>query len=596
MPTKPVLPITELDFFQAKNQLKEFLRNDPSGRFRDVDFEGSNMSVLLDVLAYNTYQNNFYTNMAISEMFLDSAQLENSIVSHAKELNYLPRSVKSAKAVVSVSVRDPENPDATIVIPEGARFTTTQAGERFNFYTAKSHIARKTGNNYIAESVELFEGDLVDEAFFVTDNRQSIRLINQNIDIASIKVFEKFDEPLDRIEYTFRGDIFGIGPDDAVFYIEPSFDSTYEIVFGNNKFGRVPPQSSQIRVFYRISNGSFANGACRFTSAFRSNVSVTTVSNATGGADKETLNDIKFFAPRSIQVQERAVTERDYEILLKQQFNEIIDVSVFGGEELDPPRFGKVAVSVNIDGGISDILVQRYTSFLREKTPIGIQPIILPPKFMNINAQVNVFYSPKQTGKSKDQLEQEVRDLLKEYNRTELEKFGSVFEVSRVSALIDRLDPSIRNNTIDVDPFILYTPEIGIAENPIFDFGVPLRSPCKFARAAGTQVFNSFVRSTRFVFQGTDAILEDNGLGKINIVNAINRDRGVFEFIRLDAGEVDYDKGIVRLSNFIVDFFVGNGIKITANTEEKNVTAPKTKVLSLRDEDVDIVIQEVRER
>jgi hypothetical protein len=596
MPTKPVLPITELDFFQAKNQLKEFLRNDPSGRFRDVDFEGSNMSVLLDVLAYNTYQNNFYTNMAISEMFLDSAQLENSIVSHAKELNYLPRSAKSAVAIVNVSIREPLNEDATIVIPENTRFTTTQAGDRYNFYTDRAYIARKIGENYVAEGVEIFEGEPVDEAFFVTGERKSIRLINQNIDTDSIRVFENFDQPVDRVEYTFSSGIFGILPDDAVFYIEPSFDSTYEITFGNDRFGRTPVQNSQVRVFYRISNGIEANGACRFTTSFRPNATVTTIQNATGGDEKETLEDIKFFAPKAIQIQERAVTQRDYEVLLKQRFNEIKDVSAFGGDELDPPRFGKVAISINIDGGLSDILIQKYTAFLSDKTPIGIQPIIIPPRFMSIKTLINVFYSSKQTNKTKNQIEQEVRDVLKDYNSTFLEKFGAVFQVSRVSTILDNLDPSIRSNTIDVDPYILYSPDFNRVDNPTFDFGTELQSPCRFARSAGTQVFNSFVRSSRFIFDGTESILEDNGLGSINIVNARDRDRGVFEFVKLNAGTVDYDRGVVKLSNFIVDSYPGAGIQIMANTKEKNVTAPKTKVLSLRDEDVEVVVQEVDDR
>ena len=594
MPTKPLLPITELDFFQAKNQLKEFLRNDPSGRFRDIDFEGSNMAVLLDVLAYNTYQNNFYTNMAISEMFLDSAQLENSIVSHAKELNYLPRSAKSAKAIVNVTILDPTNEDATISIPEGTRFTTNQGGERYNFFTARNNVARRVGSNYVAEGIEIFEGELIDEAFFVSPERKSIRLINENVDVSSIRVFENFDQPLDRVEYVFTNDIFGIGADDPVFYVEPAPDSTYEITFGKNKFGKEPEINSQIRVFYRVTNASDANGACRFTTSSIQNAAVSTVFNAVGGAEKESLEDIKFFAPKSIQVQERAVTERDYEVLLKQRFSEIQDVSVFGGDELDPPRFGKVAISLNIDGGLSEILIEKYSTFLRDKTPIGIQPIFLPPRFMNISAQVNVFYSPLQTNKSKDQIEQEVREALRDYNNISLEKFGAVFEVSRVSSIIDSLDPSIKSNTIDADPYILYAPEFNRVDNPIFDFGTPLQSPCKFARTAGSQVFNSFVRSSRFIFQGAEAIFEDNGLGSINIINARDRDRGVFEFIKLDAGKVDYEKGIVSLSNFIVDSYAGSGIQITANTQEKNVTAPKTKVLSLRDADVEVIVQEVR--
>lgn len=595
MPTKPVLPITELDFFRGKNQLKEFLRNDTSGRFSDIDFEGSNISVLLEVLAYNTYQNNFYTNMAISEMFLDSAQLENSVVSHAKELNYLPRSARSAKAVVTLNIIDNNSNAATVSIPRNTRFSTSQAGSRFNFYTDQHYVARRVGNTFIAENVEIFEGELVQEDFSIVNDNKTFRLTNQDIDISSIRVIENFNNPSESVEYLYSKDIFGIGPDDAVFYLEPSFDQTYEIVFGNNRFGRTPAKNAGVRVFYRVANGSAANGACKFTTAIQNlgnGISVITTSNADSGTEKETLEDIKFFAPKSIQVQERAVTQRDYEVLLKQRFNEIQDVSVFGGDELDPPQFGKVAISVNLDGGLTETLQARYISFLKDKTPVGIQPVILPPRFMSLNAVIEVIFSPRLTGKSKQQIESEIRELLQEYSRTELGKFGSVFEISRVSALIDNLDISIQNNTIDTSPYILYSPEFNRVENPTFDFGSALESPCGFARAEGTQTFNRFVRSSRFIFNGTESIFEDNGLGKINIINARDRDRGVFDFIRLNAGTVNYETGVVKLSDFIVDSYEGRGIQISANTREKNVTAPKTKVLSLSDTDITINIRE----
>jgi hypothetical protein len=596
MASNSTLPITELDFFRNKNQLREYLRNDPSGKFRDFDFEGSNLSVLLDVLSYNTYQNNFYTNMAISEMFLDSAQLENSVVSHAKELNYLPRSATSARAVVNVQIFSPSTSSATIIIPENTRFTTTHEGQRYNFYTDRSYAARRVGNDYIAEGVEIFEGELVDEGFFVNDTRKTIRLINDNIDTSSIRVFENFDEPIDRVEYLFRKDIFGVESTDPVFYLEPSFDSTYEILFGNDRFGKVPARNSQVRVFYRVTNGSEANGACRFTTSFVPGVSVVTTSNAIGGAGKETLDDIKFFAPRSIQIQERAVTERDYEILLKQRFNEIQDIAVIGGDELDPPRFGKVAIAVNIEGGLSEIAARKYESYLRDKTPVTVQPIFLPPEFLYIDLDIEVVYSSKRTSKSKDTVEQEIRNLLMDYNKSSLSKFGSAFEISRVSTLIDSIDPAIVNNTVSATPYISYAPEFSRKGNPTFDFATPLESPCRFARTNQTESYNSFVRSSVFVFNRTNAIFEDNGLGVINILNSTNRVLGQIEIIRRNAGIVDYATGIVKLSDFVVDFYQTPGIKVTANTRDMNVVAPKRRVLILKDEDIRISVKEASER
>lgn len=589
-------PITELDFFRVKNQFKEYLRSEPSGRFKDFDFEGSNMSVLLDVLAYNTYQNNFYTNMAISEMFLDTAQMENSVVSHAKELNYLPRSAKSAMAVVTVTIRDTSEQSSTIAIPENTRFTTSHSGDRYNFYTTETYIARRTSAGvFVADGVQIYEGDVLDEGFIVSGARRSIRLINQNVDTSSIKVFESFDEPADRIEYVYRSDIFGVQSTDPVFYLEPSFDGTYEILFGNDRFGRTPVQNEQVKVFYRIASGSEANGACRFTTSFRLNVTVSTTSSANGGAERETIEDVKFYAPRSIQIQERAVTERDYEVLLKQRFNEIRDIAVFGGDELDPPRFGKVAISVNLDGGLSEIAAKKYEEYLRDKTPVAIQPIFLPPEFTYISLEVNVTYSPKQTSQSRFEIEQAVRETLKQYNTASLEKFGAVFELSRASASIDDSNYAIVSNTLDALPYILYSPEFNKKDNPTFNFGTPLESPCRFSQSQQTESYNSFIRSSVFVYEGVNSIFEDNGLGVINIVNSRQRQEGVFEIVRRNAGTVDYEKGIAKLSDFVVESYLGEGIQVTANTQEKNVSAPKGRVLILRDEDVTVNVIESRQ-
>jgi hypothetical protein len=616
MPTKPVLPITEIDFFRVKNQLKEFLRNDPQSRFQDFDFEGSNISVFLDVLAYNTYQNNFYTNMAISEMFLDSAQLNNSVVSHAKELNYLPRSDVSSRAVVNLTLQDPDNESSVIPIPSGTRFSARQGNDQYNFYTDRSYLARRITPNgtYEIRDVDIYEGDLIEEGFISSVGKNTYKLLNQNIDVSSIRVYEIDQSSDSRIEYIFRKDIFGVTSDDNVFFVEPGFDETYEIVFGNNRFGRVPPAGSRILVTYRITNGSSANGACRFTtssvkrsqeSTINVTVTVTTVASAFGGADRETIEDIKFFAPKSIQVQERAVTESDYEVLLKQRFNEIQDISVFGGDELDPPRFGKVAIAVNVEGGLSDVAAKKYESFIKDKTPIGIQPILIPPEFMYVDVNINVVYEFGITSQTPDDIEKEIRQALSEYSSNNLSKFGSSFEVSRVSAIIDSINPAIRNTTVEALPYILYSPAFGRKETPTFVFDTEFGSSSIFARAnRNDSSFSSFVRSSPFIFNGTEAIFEDSGaknvdgLGVIDIINLKDRNVGRFEVLRggRRKGTVNYSKGIVKLIDIIVDSYEGPGIKIIANTKDFNVTAPKNRVLMLKDEDVRITIREVRRK
>ncbi len=584
-------PITELDFFRIKEQLKTYLRE--QDKFKDYDFDGSNISVLLDVLSYNTYQNNFYANMAISEMFLDSAQRENSVVSHAKELNYLPRSDKSAKAIIDIEFSS-SSTAANIFVPKNTRFSTNFNGTNFNFYTQQSYIAiRQSNGTYKAECVEIYEGEILEESFFLSNTNKHIILSNTNTDISSIRVFVGFiDKENIGDEFVYTKDIFGIRPDSKVFYLQRGFDSRYELYFGENRFGLQPTINQEIRIGYRITNGAAANGASRFTSTL-SGAKITVRTRAAGGSDRETLEDIKFFAPKSIQIQERAVTNRDYEILLKQRFNEIKDVSVFGGDELVPPRYGKVAIAVNTDGGLSENSKTIYTTYLRDKTPIGIQPIFIGPKFLYINLTLDVFYNANQTTKSPFELEQNIRNLLESYSEISLNKFGSVFELSRVSAQIDNSDAAIQNNTMVATPYILYSPRRNIKDNPTFAFGSPLMSPCRFATANKSEVYDRIVSSSPFIFDGISCIFEDNGLGVINILNSRDRLQGNIEIVKRNAGIVNYNTGEIKLIDFITEDYTGNGIRVIAITVEKNVTAPKDQVLILRPEDISITMKDI---
>ena len=283
------LNISELDFDAVKTQFKQYLQSQT--QFKDYNFEGSNMSVLLDVLAYNTYQNNFYTNMAVNEMFLDSAVLRNSIVSHAKELNYLPRSRRSAKAIVKVTITDDNAEGQSITITQYSPFTTIYNGENFEFVTNEMYVAKKTApRTFVAENVEIFEGQMLAsferEGFFVDDDGiLRVTLSNENADTESISVFVDAEATENENVFLRKNDIFGVGPTDKVFYIEPYIDGRYTIYFGNNVFGFQPEEFEDIRVRYRITSGTEGNGAKTFSMAtnFGSAV-VSTVEIAAGGA------------------------------------------------------------------------------------------------------------------------------------------------------------------------------------------------------------------------------------------------------------------------------------------------------------------------
>lgn len=587
-------PITELDFFAIKEQFKDYLRSQTS--FKDYNFEGSNMSILLDVLAYNTFQNNFYTNMAISEMFLDTAQLRNSVISHAKELNYLPKSSTSAKAVVRVTFND-VNGASTVTIPKGTRFTSSTNGSTFNFVTAQNYLARKTAINgstatYVADSVEIFEGEIFTsfekEGYFVEDSAFKCVLSNENIDISSVSVSTDDGETA----YVYKTDIFGVQPTDRVFYIEPHFDDRYAVVFGRNKFGLQPDPNEQIQIEYRVCNEDAANGASKFATTFKPNTRVETIQSAVGGAKKETLESIRFFAPRSIQIQERAVTARDYEVILKQRFNEIEAVSVFGGDELEPPQYGKVAISAVIVGttGISETKKNEFKRYLVDKTPLTVEPIFIDPEFMYVDTDVTVFYDFKNTTKSEAELEGLIRQNIAAFNESNLNLFGATLRSSKLIAAIDNTDDAILSNSLALRAIIEYSPPLSTPQNPTFKFGSELVKPYPYNSNLGFSGFVPSVKSSVFSYNGICSVLQDNGSG---IMQIISNDTTNTRILKSNAGTVDYTAGVVRIVNFVTDGYAGPAIKIFARKKETDIISPRSRLLQIRDSDVKITFKEV---
>jgi hypothetical protein len=582
-------PINELDFATIKSQFITYLRNQT--QFRDYNFEGSNMNVLLDVLAYNTYMNNFYTNMAINEMFLDSAVLKNSVVSHAKELNYLPRSRTSAKAVVNVSIVDSIERTQTITIPRFTEFRTNYQGASYNFITNQSYIARRTtGNTFVATNVEIFEGEILTnfekDGFFLDDeNFLRCNLTNDNIDTSTIEVFVDDEATDGQNQFFYTPDVFGVTPTSKVFYLDPYFDDRYSIYFGRNTYGEQPLPDIDVKVQYRVCSGSEPNGSSRFTTSFKPNVTVTAVSAATGGAERENIDSIKFFAPKSIQIQERAVTASDYSILLRQRFPEIQSVSVYGGDELDPPQFGRVAISVNLegDGVLSETNKNEYVRYLADKSPLTIEPVFIDPEFLYSETIVDVTYSRKFTTKSTQQLESLIRSAILTYNNTNLDDFGETLRSSRLTSVIDAVDESVLSNSLCVNPIIEYKPVLNLTLNPKFKFETQLVKPYPYKAVNGFADFKPSVISSTFTFRGILARLQDNGAGNMQVISAgaVNT-----EILNPSIGTVDYATGEVKLINFAVESFTGRAIKIYAASTSVDIKAPKSRILMIRDEDI----------
>lgn len=592
-------PITELDFDGIKAQFRTYLQNQT--KFKDYDFEGSNMSVLLDVLSYNTFMNNFYTNMAINEMFLDSALLRNSIISHAKELNYLPRSRRSARAVVRITINDPQGviQGSTYSIPQYSEFTTTVRGTNYTFVTDKVHLARKTSPGvFQSDEITIYEGEILTsferEGFIVDDDGVlRVNLKNDTVDTETMEVFVDAEQTDDQNVYTRANDVFGVGPTDKVFYVEPYFDNTYSVYFGNNVFGQQPEPQEDVRVRYRATSGAEANGASSFAASFidDASITVTTVTAAYGGLERESIESIRYFAPKSLQIQERAVTSRDYEVLLRQNFPEINSVAAYGGEDLNPPQYGRVAISVYLGQQtpiVSNRLSRSYVDYLRDKSPLGIEPIFVQTQFVYADVTIKVYYSKKFSALTADDIEIAVRNAVQQYSTDELDDFNKTLRLSKVSGIIDDLDESIQSSGVFAMPIIEWNPTLNIVTNPTFKFESLLSKPYPFRQANGFTEYKPAIRSSTFdVENGVCVYLQDDGLGNIQVVTD---DPTAPQILNPSVGTVDYTTGEVNLFNITVEAYPGAAIKIMARTARNDVVAPKGRVFVIRDEDVKVEV------
>ena len=594
----PKTPITELDFDRIKDQFKVYLQTQT--QFKDYNFEGSNMSALLDVLAFNSYNNNFYTNMALNEMFLDSAVLKNSIVSHAKELNYIPRSRKSAKAIVNLRITDTTNTASTVTIPQYFSLAANYQGESYNFVTNEAYTARRTAPGiYEVQNVEFFEGEMLasfQREGFVVDADGVLRVIltNNEVDTSSIVVFVDAEATDNANVFTRANTIYGVNATDRVFYLEPDLDDKYSIYFGKNQFGLQPEEFEDVRVRYRICSGIEANGADNFgtgTVGESGIVSVTTVvSAAAGGQERESMESIRYFAPKALQVQERAVTTKDYEVLLQQAFPEITAVSAYGGEQLDPPQYGRVAVTVYLNDDtqiISSTLSNSYLTYLKERAPLGIEPIFLQTQFLYANMECHVTYSKKTTEKTASELEALVRTAIQTYSTDNLEGFNTTLRSSKLSAAIDSLDLGILSNEIVVQPIIEYSPPVNFNTNPTFRFETELVKPYSYKAANGFTNFKPAVKSSPFDIDGSCVFFQDDGAGNIMIITDEVTNP---QIINPTAGTIDYVKGEIKLTNFQVEAYTGNAIKVTAKTIDNDIKSPQGRVFILRDVDVKVVM------
>ena len=585
-----ISPVQNLDFFETKSALKTYLSN--QDRFADYDFEGSNMNVLLDLLAYNTFYNNYYYNMAISEMFLDSAQERNSMISHAKELNYLPRSRRSAKAVVTFTITATQSGNY-FIIPKDTKISGKCGNTTFTFLTEKAYSAVTAMTNaaaprtFLVQDVEVFQGRLITETL---DTSNTI-LSNNMIDTRSLYV------EVNGEEYVYKTDIFGITATDKVFYLQPEEDEKYSIQFGQDKFGKQPTPGDNITAKYRINSAEEANGVRSMTSnglAGAANVSITVTTPSNGGLSAESVESIRAFAPKALQVQERAVTTRDYEILLRNRFPNIEAISVYGGDEVNPPQFGKVIISVDVTGGegAADFEIASFTDYLKDKTPLTIEPVFVPAKFLFVDTVVDVVFDPNITTKSPSQIRSEITNAITSYSTSTLSDFNKTLRQSRLAATLDAVDNSIISSSIFASPIIQYVPVLSTVSNPAFSYETALVQPYAYDATTGLSGFTPAVRTSKLTIEGTLCTLQDDGAGKMMAVTASTASVSVF---KRSIGTINYSTGAIKLSNLVVDSYEGSAVKFIANSVAKDVKAPKDRIITIRGEDITVNVTTLTE-
>ena len=544
------ITVSDLDFDAIKANLKTFLQG--QSEFSDYDFEGSGLSVLLDVLAYNTHYNGVYTNLAVNEMFLDSATKRASVVSLAKMLGYVPRSAKCATAVVNATITAPTSTPSTVTLPANQAFNTSIDGVTHTFYNKSAvTVARNTAGNYAFSNLHIVQGTPLQYKYTAAAGvRYIIPNANMDIDTLTVRVQENANADLFEV-YTRAEKITDVSGLTRVYFIKEIDDGLYEISFGDGVIGNPLDAGNVITLDYFVSDLGDSNGAGNFTyggvSLLGSNLSVTTVSRATGGAASEDIDSIKFNAPRMYAAQNRAVTPDDYKTIILSQFPEAASVAVWGGEDNDPPVYGKTYICIKPRDANKLTNLQKeiiVNNILAQRNIVSITPEIIDPEYFNIKVTSFVYYNPRETTKTATQIETIVKDAILNYNATELEKFDGVLRFSKLSRIIDAADPAITNNTSRIMVRRQFAPVYNISS----EYKLNLINPISQDGGKQGDVFAStgfFIpNSTRVHF------LDDDAVGNVRLYYiGPNFDKVI---VNPAIGTIEYEAGRVVVRNLTI--------------------------------------------
>jgi hypothetical protein len=593
----PFTKYTNLDFDQIKTSIKDYLR--ANSDFTDFDFEGSNFSTLIDVLAYNTYINAFNANMVVNESFLDSATVRQNVVSLARSIGYVPRSRTCSRALISFSVQIPSDSNTgTLTLKAGLVCVGKLRDSSYVFSIPENITTTVDQNNFTAtfENVEIYQGTYLTQTFNV-DGSLDQRFILDNSFIDTSTIVTRIKAPNsdgDGIKYSLVDNVINITGDSETYLIQEIQDEKYELLFGDNIFGRKVIDKSIIDVSYIVTDGKEGNGARQFAFAGDfigsekqqiipiDSINIQTIIPSINGGDIEPVDSIKYFAPRLYSSQYRAVTTRDYETIVKDIYRNAEAVLVTGGEDLDPPQFGNVFISIKPINGdyVSDFDKIQILSKLKQYSLSGIKQEIIDLKILYVEVDSAIYYNPSNTS-SVQNLKTKVIDTLNLYaTSSNLNTFGGRFKYSKLMQTIDNSDYSITSNITKVIMRRNLRALVGDFVQYELCFGNEFHiNPEGFnIRSTGFKVFgeSETVYLTDVPNKNPDGTLDDSGMGTISIVKQSSTSN-LNQVVVKSAGTVDYTKGEIMLFTIRIESTdkENDVIEVQAFPESNDVIALK---------------------
>ena len=589
------LRVTELDFDNIKANLKTFLKS--QAQFKDYDFEGSGMNILLDVLAYNTHYLGFNANMLANEMFLDSASLRSSVVSHAKTLGYETTSARAPVATVNISLTTTAN---TKTMSAGTAFTTSVDDTDYQFVTITDVTASNTGTAVPFDSVKIYEGTYVTTKYTVDSNEvdQRFTLADANADTSTLTVkVQTSSSDTTTTTYTKATDITQLTSNSTVYYLQETDSGLYEVYFGDGVVSKALSDGNIVQLQYVVTNKSLANGAQTFTSPSSidsvTSITVTTESSATGGSEAESIDSIKLQAPLDYSSQGRAVTVDDYKSYTKKLFPNTQAVSVWGGEDgsydtstgvSSNPEYGKVFISIKSTTGENLTTVQK-SNLVKAFAPYkvaSVTPVIVDPEITYLILNVTFNYDSTATTSTKDELASLIATTISNYNTSDLQEFNSSFRHSKLTGLIDDTDSSILNNTTTVTMGKFFTP-VASSTSYTISFGNAFYNP--YSGYNTNQ--GGILASTGFYLDNdttTEYFFDDDGSGNLRIYSLAS---GVRTYLNSSAGTVDYTNGTISTTSLFisaisnVDGESSTKIRITAIPKSNDVVPVRNQILEV---------------